>query len=350
MKSISKWRGPTTRARRGFTLVELLVVIAIIGILIALLLPAVQAAREAARRAQCTNNLKQISLSLHNYHDVNKCFPPGVLPYEPPTRTDGDPRAHRQAGWLVRILPYLEQGAAYDQMTFDGVDWTIQHGVQPNSQILDALRVDALNCPSSNMNTDRSDNDNLGNTFRYQLVNYAGIGGTYLRGSDLATHPTPSYAGYGGGRTTYNGVIVYADQNHKPAAMKSIVDGTSNTFCVGEQSSPYIDANGNAQDWRACNHDGGAWSCGAGGTTANHGVDWWLNVTIVRYPINYNPPSAPAEANAGYRRHTIIRSEHPGGAQLALTDGSVRFVSETVDFQTFIRLCDREDRQPVGSF
>lgn len=334
---------------RGFTLVELLVVIAIIGILIALLLPAVQAAREAARRIQCTNNLKQISLSLHNYHDVNKCFPPGILPYDPPART-GDARANRQAGWLVRILPFMEQNAAYSQMTFSGVDWTIQHGVQPNAAILNTLRVDALNCPSSSMATDRSDDDGTGNTFRYQLVNYVGIGGTYLRGSDLADYPSPSYEGYSGGRTSYNGVIGYADNVRKPCGMQSIVDGTSNTFCVGEQSSPYIEANGTARDWRACNHDGGAWSCGAGGTQASNGTDWWLNVTLVRYPINYNPPSPPAEANAGYRRHTIIRSPHPGGAQLALTDGSVRFVSETIDFQTFIRLCDREDRQSVGDF
>ena len=328
-----------SNGRRGFTLVELLVVIAIIGILIALLLPAVQAAREAARRAQCTNNLKQIALSLHNYHDVNKCFPPGMLPYVAPQTA-----ADRQAGWLVRILPYLEQGAAYDQMTFNGVDWTIQHGVQPNWQILDQLRVDALNCPSSSMSTDRADSSS-GNNFRYQLVNYVGIGGTYLRGSDLAAAPTPNWTGYAGGRTTVNGVIVYVDGTRNPVAFKSIHDGSSNTFCVGEQSSPYIDASGGEHDWRACNHDGGSWSCGAGNLQ-----DWWLNVTIVRYPINYNPPTTPAEANAGYRRHTIIRSEHPGGAQLALSDGSVRFVSETIDFTTFIRLCDRLDRQPVGEF
>ena len=332
------------RGRRGFTLVELLVVIAIIGILIALLLPAVQAAREAARRMQCSNNLKQIGLSLHNYHDVNKCFPPGMLPYVAPQTA-----ADRQAGWLVRILPYLEQGAAYNQMTFNGVDWTIQHGVQPNWQILDQLRVDALNCPSSNMSTQRQDSTG-GNTFYYQLVDYAGIAGTYVSGSNMTNPPSPNTSCIYGGRTTFNGVIVYVDDTHNPVAFKSIHDGSSNTFCVGEQSSPYLDANGVEHDYRACNWDGGAWSCGAGSRDDGTPTDWWLNVTIVRYPINYNPATAPGDANAAYRRHTILRSEHPGGAQMALSDGSVRFVSETIDFTTFIRLCDRIDRQPVGEF
>ena len=326
---------------RGFTLVELLVVIAIIGILIALLLPAVQAAREAARRSQCTNNLKQIALALHGYHDVNKCFPPGAIP--PPNNV----RELRQAGWLVRILPYLEQGAAYGKITFNGVDWTLQHGQQPNWQVIDQLRVATLNCPSSRMPKERSKTTNgtpgAPASINIQLVNYVGIGGTYLRGSDLTTSPTPNVAGYGGGLTTFNGVIVYADRSYPPAGMEHLADGTSNTFCVGEQSSFYIDSSDNKNDWRACNHDGGAWSCGAGGVS-----DWWLNITIVRYPINWN--GTATEANAGYRRHTIIRSDHPGGAQLALTDGSVRFLSETVDFTTFIRLCDREDRQPVGQF
>lgn len=316
----------------GFTLVELLVVIAIIGILIALLLPAVQAAREAARRSQCTNNLKQISLALHNYHDVNKCFPPGVLP-------PGHGQATlRQAGWLVRILPYLEQVAAYGKITFNGVDWTVQHGAQPNWSIIDELRVAALNCPSSRMPLQRTQGSHA-----IQLVNYAGIGGTYLRGSDLAAAPTPNTTCGYGGITTFNGVIVYAGPNRSPAGMAHVADGTSNTFCVGEQSSYYINSSGTTYDYRACNHDGGAWSCGAGGET-----DWWLNVTVVRYPINWN--GTPTDADAGYKRHTIIRSAHPGGAQLALTDGSVRFVSETVDFTTFVRLCDREDGQPVGQF
>jgi len=317
--------------RHGFTLVELLVVITIIGILIALLLPAVQAAREAARRSQCINNLKQISLALHNYHDVNKCFPPGVVP---PLNNQ---RELRQAGWLVRILPYLEQGAAYGKMTFNGVDWTVQHGAQPNWSIIDQLRVGALNCPSSNMPLQRAQGSHA-----IQLVNYAGIAGTYVGGADMTTAPTPNNT-MGYGRATFNGVIAFVGAENSAVGMHSVTDGTSNTFCVGEQSSYYINSSGATYDYRACNHDGGAWSCGDGKSS-----DWWLNVTVVRYPINWN--GTQTDADAGYKRHTVIRSAHPGGAQLALTDGSVRFVSETVDFTTFIRLCDRADMQPVGPF
>ncbi len=335
---IASQQGEKVRARGAFTLVELLVVIAIIGILIALLLPAVQAAREAARRSQCTNSLKQISLALHNYHDVNKCFPPGVLPPSYGQAT------LRQAGWLVRILPYLEQVAAYGKITFNGVDWTVQHGAQPNWSIIDELRVGALNCPSSRMPLQRAQGSHA-----IQLVNYAGIGGTYLRGSDLAAAPTPNTTCGYGGITTFNGVIVYAGPNRSPVGMAHVADGTSNTFCVGEQSSYYINSSGTTYDYRACNHDGGAWSCGAGGTQASNGTDWWLNVTLVRYPINYNPPSPPAEANAGYRRHTIIRSPHPGGAQLALTDGSVRFVSETIDQAIYLATASRDGGEPIST-
>jgi prepilin-type N-terminal cleavage/methylation domain-containing protein len=103
----------------AFTLVELLVVIAIIGILIALLLPAVQAAREAARRSSCSNNLKQLALSLHNYHDVNICFPPGAIP-------SGAVWGDKKCSWLFRITPFIEQTAAYNQAKFNDTDWTGQ--------------------------------------------------------------------------------------------------------------------------------------------------------------------------------------------------------------------------------
>src|SRR5215210_4645960 len=108
-----------TKPRSGFTLIELLVVIAIIGVLIALLLPAVQAAREAARRIQCTNNLKQLGLGLHNYHSANETFPPGGSrnPYDPPNKTDGSPS---WSSWSAHalLLPYLEQKPLYDAANF----------------------------------------------------------------------------------------------------------------------------------------------------------------------------------------------------------------------------------------
>lgn len=336
------------RSRTGFTLVELLVVITIIGILIALLLPAVQAAREAARRAQCTNNLKQIGLALHNYHDSYRTFPPSVLPYQPYAPN------YRQASWLTRILPYVEQNAAYSQITFVDTDWTMQSNrINRNWAVTHALRVNGFECPSASMPTTRNQGTNsatqaLGapGTITYQLVNYVAIGGTYLRGSDMTTQPTPNQAAYGG-YSTYNGVLVSVDGlQPNPITIAAIKDGTSNTAFVGEQSSFQINSTGAQADRRACNHDGGPWSNGAG----TQG-DWWLNVSIVRYPINYNGTGwvGTGFENPWYR-HTVIRSDHPGGAQLAISDGSVRFVSETVDFTIFTRLCDRDDRQPLGQF
>jgi len=132
--------------RRAFTLVELLVVIAIIGILIALLLPAVQAAREAARRSQCTNNLKQIGLALHNYHDVQRSFPLGAY-------TGVGPVYGHLSGtnWRTEILPYLEQGALYSKLTFDGSAFSGWSGLpfSGGNVALSGLKLDVYLCPSS---------------------------------------------------------------------------------------------------------------------------------------------------------------------------------------------------------
>lgn len=334
--------------RRAFTLVELLVVITIIGILIALLLPAVQAAREAARRSQCINNLKQIALGLHGYNDAHGCFPPGGFSYQPYAPN------YRQASWLVRILPFVEQGTAYGEIQFIDTDWTMQSNrINRNWQVTHTLRVPSFRCPSSVLPETRSQGTNAATqalgapaTITYQLVNYVGIGGTYYRGSDMSTQPTPNQAAYGG-YSTYNGIIVSVDGlQPTPISMQHIFDGTSNTFCIGEQSSYHYDSAGNKADRRACNHDGGPWSCGAGGSG-----DWWLNISIVRYPINFE---GTGWVGTGFEypwyRHTVIRSSHPGGAQLAMADGSARFLSQSVDFTTFTRLCDREDRQAVGNY
>jgi len=149
-----------------------------------------------------------------------------------------------------------------------------------------------------------------------------------------------------GGRSTFNGVLASVGGNVLRNALRfaDISDGLSNTVCIAEESSPYVDpTTAVTTDCRAGNWAGGAWSSGPGGDS-----DWWHNVTIVAYPINWNGPAA--NHCPGYQRHTIIRSEHPGGAQMALTDGSVRFVSETIDARTATRLCDRADREPIGPF
>jgi prepilin-type N-terminal cleavage/methylation domain-containing protein len=143
--------------RRGFTLVELLVVIAIIGILIALLLPAVQAAREAARRMQCSNNLKQIGLGLHNYHDTFGTFPPGAS-------------QDQYLGYATRLLPFMEQKPLYDRVDFENVYST------PNNYAVGAVRVDAFLCPSSSEFTSKHTAEQANGQRCYTIHYYGNTG------------------------------------------------------------------------------------------------------------------------------------------------------------------------------
>ncbi|MDB4637342.1 DUF1559 domain-containing protein [Planctomycetaceae bacterium] len=309
-------------------------------------MPAVQQAREAARRSSCKNNLKQLGLALHNYHDVHRVFPIAIVP--------PDSAGRRGASWLTRILPFLDQAPAYNQITFSDTDWTMQSDrINRNWSITNTLRIDTLNCPSSPLPTLRTQNTNASTqglgapgSIAYQLVNYVGIAGSYNRGSDLICCPNPSVWTWFA-RSNWNGILISADDRGKaPVAMAKVTDGTSNTFIVGEQSNYTTHpTNGARLDARACNHDGGPWSCGAGGTW-----DWWLNVTIVRFPIHF---VGGIEANGHYtpyKRHTVLTSAHTGGAQMLLTDGSVRFVSENINHGTLTRLCDKADNQPIGDF
>ncbi len=333
------------RSRSGFTLIELLVVIAIIAILIALLLPAVQQAREAARRTQCRNHLKQLGLALHNYHDTSGVFPMGnVAP---------DAAGNRGASWLTRILPMVDQAAAYNQITFDGTDWTMQSNrLNRNWAVTNALRVAAFNCPSSPMEQTRTQSTNAATqalgapgTITYQLVNYVGIAGSYDEMATGVCCPVPSsWTGFY--RSNYNGIIIASNGTYgqaRPVRVADIVDGTSNTIMVGEQSQFNINTGTGllTNDWRACRHDGGPWSGGAGGDS-----DWWLNMTVVRSTINSKAGNNGNEQP--YFRHTRILSAHTGGAHLLFADGTVRFLSENMDAVTWYRACSRNDNQTSG--
>ena len=335
------------RLRRGFTLVELLVVIAIIGILVALLLPAIQAAREASRRSQCSNNMKQLALGIQNYHDSYQCIPPGVLAPNPAWQD-------KKASWILRITPFIGEGeAAFEQVNFSGTDWTGQDKSDRNAWLKDQLRVQALYCPSNPLPRTRQEGTRADTqsatppapaTINVQIADYAGIAGTYYAVSDMTSAPTPNSGANYGGRSTFNGVMAsVANVQPRSVTFASILDGTSSTACIGEESSPYIDASGNKIDGRAGNWAGGAWSNGNGGDN-----DWWLNVTIVAYPINWNGPANNFQP--GYQRHTIIRSSHPGGALVAMSDASVRFLSDATDFRTFTCICDRGDGQVLPAF
>jgi len=210
--------------RRGFTLVELLVVIAIIGILIALLLPAVQAAREAARRSQCTNNLKQMGLALHNYHDVQRSFPLGAYagPVTPVNLTGSN--------WRTALLPYLEQGTVYSKLSF-GYDFCGCSGYPfgGGNGALSGLKIDAFVCPSSTVDAFTDTVGSPANSQKSLMIQYAGICGAY---PDPAGRTTGVCSTGGYGPACATGLLISNDIR----GMHHAIDGTSNTIILGEQS------------------------------------------------------------------------------------------------------------------
>lgn len=324
--------------KRGFTLIELLVVIAIIAILIALLLPAVQQAREAARRSQCKNNLKQIGIALHNYHDTFRMFPHNAS-------AGGTNVTNSGPSWLVRILPYIDQAPAYNQITFNGADWTMQYANNPNADLVDELRVAMLNCPSSPMPPTRSQTTAANGSRTYQMTNYVGINGSYFTGGSSSVVETPNDAAVSSyGNTVYNGMIVKSGGKGRSTRMRDVTDGTTNTMVVSEQSDYFFDNTGAKHDYRASNWSGGAWASGRPESN-----QWTLNVTSIRYPINYSGV-AQTGMNNGFRKHTLLTSAHTGGVHALLGDGSVRFLSENIEFTILTALADISDGTVIGEF
>lgn len=335
--------------RRGFTLVELLVVIAIIGVLVGLLLPAVQAAREAARRMSCSNNMKQLGLALHMYHDTNQRMPPASFV--------ADVTTNRPASWLVRILPYMEQSAAYNLSTFSGTDWASRSdGINANWLPYNGLVVPSLACPSSPLPGTRVDPASAGTIalgspaeLEIQISSYVGVNGDY-------NEDNSQWNGYHG-MSDYNGIIVPVDdRNRMTVRFASITDGTSQTVAIGEQSNftrvRLADGTFDKYDQRASNWWGGAWSGGGGGTSTGSEA-YWMNISSSRVGINYVATSRYTPHGIGpywYGRpghHSIFTSAHPGGAQFTLGDGSVRFLSENMRFEIFSLLTNRADGQVV---
>jgi prepilin-type N-terminal cleavage/methylation domain-containing protein/prepilin-type processing-associated H-X9-DG protein len=288
----------------GFTLVELLVVIAIIGILIALLLPAVQAAREAARRSQCTNNLKQIGLALLNYHDVNKKFPAGYL-YRDPTAT-GSGRC--DWGWNVAIFPFMEEQAFYDQLDPDHTPLYTLYAAGAPQAVIDMLQrpINTLRCPSDDGPvTCNSINFSGTNRFRVALSNYVASVG---------------YGGYPNPQTAMSddpGGVFFFNSWKKIADIK---DGTSNTLAVGERcygQPGSMNAHQHAATWLGVGHNDNYGNTGTLRSLAR-------NSFILNH--NYDEDSgAPQNMGKG------CASFHPGGANFVLCDGSVHFLSETTD-------------------
>ena len=325
--------------RRGFTLVELLVVIAIIGILIALLLPAVQAAREAARRSQCTNNLKQIGLALHNYHDTFRAFPLGSRSH--PTLS---PRNSYGTNWRASILAFLEQQVLFDKLNFESGGFSgATSGVFSNgNEVLSGLMVPVYKCPSSTADPFEADRG-TSNPQRSMMHEYVGIAGAYPDPAGRTAVCKQSSRGM-----VCSSGILLANEN---CGMNRVTDGTSNVILVSEQSGivsgQRIRAN-YAGGWTGTSADPGNPVYTVGTMPTSHNF-YHTGLSVIRWAIN-SPTYVSGSSDQSYMTNTVLNSFHPGGINVTLADGSVRFLQETLDMEILRRLGVADDGQPLGEF
>ncbi|MDO5552944.1 MAG: DUF1559 domain-containing protein [Planctomycetia bacterium] len=323
-----------TLTKKGFTLVELLVVIAIIGILIALLLPAVQAAREAARRMECTSNMKNVTLAIHNYCDANA----EALPYM--GLWSAGVQNFNGWSWAVRILPFIEQSSLYSLVQPGDWDNFPHVAANSNQYKIRCARIEAYLCPSE-MNKIFDEPNGNSKIFLHNFV--ANTGNTDFGHNDaMANGETKKNmkAPFGLGKfTTYSSLT---DYKHYTARLSSITDGTSNTLCISEVIVPEECQGTNT--WRGLL---GRVVCGCGSGfsacyTPNNKTDYMARLCGEMYFDDYNCipiTTAPGKnsalnAQALYSLHTV-RSKHSGGVNASLVDGSVRFVSDTINYDVW---------------
>lgn len=322
-------------SKRGFTLVELLVVIAIIGILVGLLLPAVQAAREAARRMECSNNLKQIGIAMHNYHDVHRAMPIGSL-------------GRLKDAWTLRILPQMEQSTVFDQLL---VGWDLAgFAAGPNAAVLNEWAPSVYWCPSSAAKRMQLRTDVAGVLF--SSISYIGISGAPTSATS-ATDPTGQGRCISGshGYACANGTIL----PNRVTKFRDLTDGLSNTVVVGESSSWGKTAAGAITEIRSSSEWGGWGGVGADQTPPTNGTGsyvwsgtpWCRNITSVRYPINTTREITGSGGNHRDGVNNSLHSMHPGGAQVLRGDGGVGFLGETMEFVVLRNLCIRDDGNPI---
>ncbi|QDT54579.1 Type II secretion system protein G precursor [Caulifigura coniformis] len=361
-----------SRSRRGFTLIELLVVIAIIAILIALLLPAVQQAREAARRTQCKNNLKQLALACHNFEDTYQAFPYGILraqgnylsgtanhnpgidtaefsagcqPFAMPfpewtNKSTMPPSQPRRYAMMHQLLPYMEQAPLFNR--WDNVDFNRNRRVQPTDpdwvgEHFFQTSLPYLICPTNpagpkNRSTTPADSG------KYAITSYLGCAGfrSYPRCNStrpgLCFHPTMNPKDLAG----------MFHQNVK-LKIRDATDGTSNTILLGERQiyDPVFDAipDESIADW------GWVWF----GAQADALIATGVKINF-RLPANFAGLDAGTQQQLFDDRMNAMGSMHVGGTQVAMTDGSVRFLSENISNIVFIALGSRGKGDIVGEF
>ena len=317
--------------RSGFTLIELLVVIAIIAVLIALLLPAVQQAREAARRTQCKNNLKQIGLSLHNYHDVHLVFPPGGVAAS----------NHNGTVWNA-ILPQADQAPLYNKLQFvNGWSWMTQPAPGSiNFTTLSGVKIPYHTCPSSPLPDTQTQTVGGVGTIVLQNNSYVPIAG-----SDIVAGTTYQDAGAPQNGFSSNGGVFY--QGSK-SSFRDMTDGSSNIIVIGEISDWGKDASNNNVEIRT-SADGGGGTWIGSPNPWNSGDNRCYNLNVIRYAPNIRPSSTLNGVGTAYCNSPMV-SAHTGGFQALIGDGTVRFISNNIDLATLKYLALRADGNVVGEY
>ncbi|HTN76824.1 MAG TPA: DUF1559 domain-containing protein [Pirellulaceae bacterium] len=327
--------------RAAFTLVELLVVIAIIGVLVALLLPAVQSAREAARRMQCTNNLKQMGLALHNYHATHESFPCGSLMGRKGVWSWGP-------AWGIAILPYAEQTALFDQVDMKGASGggnahvgLIYTGANEyNGKLLAGVAIPYLYCPSSSLPRFVMTGQTVPGPKGVASPTYTAISGAVDDTSTINKDGESDQHRFKGKRSA-GGVLAGGDLFF---SFRDIRDGSSNTIMLAEQSDYCVNSAGKKID---CRSDfGHGFSMGA--VDPANGDTRWFNTSSVRYSINEKNWETPFVGNEFYACNRPIQSSHSGGAMALKADGSVHFLSASTDLQTLYNLANRSDGKVIN--
>jgi prepilin-type N-terminal cleavage/methylation domain-containing protein/prepilin-type processing-associated H-X9-DG protein len=316
---------PRFKRNLGFTLIELLVVIAIIGVLIALLLPAVQMARESARRSSCTNNMKQIGLALMNYAEAHRVYPPGW-------DTHG-------AGWTAHILPYMEHAALYDSINFvetgpgGAANWDTDGST--NQKACETV-IATFRCPS--LAIDQHMNYN-GIEARVP-ASYRGNGGSIAASDDPSTL-VPPYTDAFDGPQNHNGLFDSCS-SYRP---RDVADGLSKTIIVGESpTDPDFTKDGQGMDfWYIGSPQIDPCNCQTNVSSTEYTE--YVGSTVVHMNVRWTLPGTH-----GTLMEMSFGSWHPQGANFLMADGSVQYLSENMDLKIYQALSTRDGKETGGTY